>query len=85
MPSTDTIWSPARKPATRAGESASVGLQTDEAALAGCTQSDTEATVRFGLTTPNSMKTEPSRMTARKTFIIGPPAITMTFFHQAFL
>ena len=79
---TQLVW---EKPAARAGDSGSFGRHTEAAALAGCTQSDTCETVRVGFETPSSMNTEPSMMTARKTFIIGPPDITMTFFHHSFL
>ncbi len=86
-PSRETIVSPTWKPALRAGETGSgsgsgATRQVRSPSLAGITQSETWLTVRVAFGIPMPMKTTLSRNTASTTFIIGPPDMTITFFHQ---
>ncbi len=80
--------SPTWKWALRAGEIGSgwgCGATTQGRlpSLAGMTQSEIVLTTRVGVLTPIPMNTLPSRITANTTLVIGPPAITTIFFHQA--
>ena len=87
MPLNETTSSPGFRPAALAGATGSSGVHLRCALLtfsgvAAMTQSETSSIVVVVTVAPWIMKTAPKSRKASTRFTVGPPAITMTFFHQ---
>jgi hypothetical protein len=81
-PSTATIVSPARSPATAAGEGGASAGQVVEVEVAGSTHSGIDAIVVVDPGMPKPTRTTVKKTTASSRLWNGPANITMTRCHQ---